>query len=146
MYLEVQQRLSLKAYHLISEKNVDRVYMSLMVSRTSFPFTEQINNIIRLLQNAGLTDKWIKDGKQNEVQKMWKMSSNLLKKNSKESEGGEFVVPTIVWCGWIASLVIFVCEIIWNEIESQIEKLKRITFFWLKSVASFMALNLTELS
>lgn len=118
--LDVQKRLKLKAYHLITETYLQRL-MSAYAPRRNFPFIKPIDDTMHRLLSAGLMAKWFKDDDELSVKEMIKTNLNLQFKISYESE---FAVPIVVWCGWIASIIIFSCEIIRKKVEPQIEKLK----------------------
>lgn len=60
VFLEVQKRLNLKAFHLITETFLIQSMISFRVP-SNFPFIESVNGIIHGLLSAGLMDKWIKD-------------------------------------------------------------------------------------
>lgn len=127
--LEAQKRFSLKAYHLITEI-LEKSLVAFEVN-PQFPFIESINNIIFRLQSAGLSDKWYKHGEQFVLKNMTEKNRNLLFNTSNESVSGDFAVPSVVWYGWIGSVIVFVCEIIWKKVQPklkvkpQVEKLKK---------------------
>lgn len=124
VYLEVQKRFNLKAFHSITETYLDKFLVSYEVLNDFPPYIEPINDIILRLQSAGLFDKWSEVDKQIFVKNVCTRNRHLQFKSSKGSDNGEFTVPTAVWCGWIVSVLVFVCEIIWNKIKPQIEESK----------------------
>lgn len=113
VYLEVQKRLSLKAYHLISEPLLQSL-VSFSVS-SNFSYTGSINDIIHRLNNAGLMSKWIKDTDDVVINDLMKSHYYRELKVSNKTDSEDFVVPTLLWSGWIASGILFVCEIIWKK-------------------------------
>ncbi len=119
--LEVQKRLGIKTYYVITEKYLAKFIMSFLINK-NFPFMEYINEITHRIQSAGLMDKWLKDKDETGIYNLWKL--NLNRPADNKLDNGEFAVPTIVWCGWIVSGIAFICEIMWNKVGSEIEKLK----------------------
>ncbi len=125
IYLEVQKQLTLKVYYLLDavlEKN-----LVIYTPTYDFPFMEAISDIILRLQCAGLMEEWRKDGDQLAIQRLFKMNVNRQSKSINESDSVELIVPTVVWCGWIASAILFAFEIIWNKFnrfQPHIAKLK----------------------
>ncbi len=107
--------------------NLDDVFAK---SLLSFDFFGLINEIIHYLQSAGLLDKWHNDENQAKITAMWKQSLNLhVVMDTSNGESVEPTVPTIIWCGWIASSILFICEIIWKKVDHnvkvQIERLRK---------------------
>lgn len=123
VYLEVQKRLGLKAYHLIVERYMLKSFVSYHLN-TFFPFTEPINDIIRSLNSAGLINKWIKDENELLIKDVFEKMVNHQLKSSNKPNRSEFIVPAVVWCGWIVSVIVFVCELVWTKIKPLMEKLK----------------------
>ncbi|XP_037030440.1 uncharacterized protein LOC119070280 [Bradysia coprophila] len=113
--LEVQKRLSLKAFHLLRDTFLAKYPISFEI-RLNFPFIEQINVIIHWLNDAGLINKWVEDS--DEVKEMCKINISPPIKISGESDLGEFAVLTVMWCGWIASVMVFIGEVIWNKFKN----------------------------
>lgn len=113
--LEVQKKMSVKAYHLLGEHFFYKQLISFGFT-PHFPFIECVNDIIHRLSRAGLTDKWGREGSERIAKTLWKLNLNR-EMNNEVSSIGEFAVPTIVWCGWIASTVVFICEIFWHKIK-----------------------------
>ncbi|XP_037049632.1 uncharacterized protein LOC119083923 [Bradysia coprophila] len=110
-YLEVQKRLGLEAFHTLRDTFFSKQLMAYMVEK-EFPYKECLSDIVHRLNGAGLIEKWNND-------ELLKYTKSLLNRNRKSqlvnaSNKIEFVVPTVVWCGWIASGVVFICELIWN--------------------------------
>lgn len=126
MVLEMQKRLNLEAFHLMTE-SLEKTLIGFQVGRY-FPFAESINDLILRSHCFGLMDKWLKDHFQSEIKRIWKMSLNRQDKSDNESHSGEFTVPTVVWVGWVGSAIVFVGEIIWNKVRPKlkphIEKIK----------------------
>lgn len=140
--LDVQDRLHLKAYHLISDTFFAKYLVSYEV-RSDFPFIEPISDIIHRLNGAGLIDKWIKEDNDRDVQSVWRINRDRHIESSNDSDVTEFTGMTVVWYGWIASAIIFASELIWNKIKSSrlLRKLgKNLSFF------SFMQRNGSQMS
>lgn len=116
--LQMQKRLNLKAYHL-TDTNL-RTNFWTFVADDYFPYIEAVNDIIHRLQSAGLLDKWLNDDNLESIKEKWGMYRNIQFKSSNDSD--EITVWTVLWCGWIASVILFVCEIIWYKIRKQIKK------------------------
>lgn len=114
--LEVQKRLSLKAYHLLIEEFSFKTLISFRLS-PDFPFTEYLNDVSLRLSRAGLTNNWLKEDNEYMFQDAWKL--NLNREIHEEPSVSEFTVPTIVWCGWITSVLVFICEIFWNKVKGK---------------------------
>lgn len=112
--LAVQKKLNLKVYHIIPG-----TYYELIVSyviNDNFPFAERINHIFHCLQNAGLVNKWHKDFYQ-----FW--FNKIVDKNRKYDSTESKTVITVftdhlIWV-WIATAVVFICEIIWSKYTSR---------------------------
>lgn len=121
LLLEVQKRLNRKVHYLIPELVVDKVLCSFYYYQQNQPFwTEPVNSLIHRLQSAGLIYKWFDDFILKDTTTM---SRQFEKETNNETNGGEFAIPTIIWCGWIASVMFFICEIIWMKIRTESEKL-----------------------
>lgn len=117
MFLETQRRLDSKAYYLLSETFFGRYLVSFQI-RPNFPFTESISDIVHRLNGAGLIDKWTEKRYEDKVKGLWERNFNLQFKSGNESSDSEFAVPTVVWCGWLASGIVFVFEVLWNKIKT----------------------------
>lgn len=112
--LEVQKRLGLEVYYLLRDTFFGKELISHQVSQR-FPFVEQMNDVVLRLNSAGLYQKWFQEDIQNMTEGLWNKSQNLQSKYSNESEVGAFSIPTVVWYGWIASIIAFGLEIVWNK-------------------------------
>lgn len=108
--LEVQKRLNLKVYHPLNVNVMGSSLISYLVVER-FPFIQHVNDITHRLNNAGLIDKWDREYKAEAVQEIWK--KQFSRQTKIQADTNEFTVPTIVWCGWITSVMVFICEIIW---------------------------------
>lgn len=117
--LDIQKRLGVKAYHLLS-KTIMTKYLLSYRARPDYPFVEAISTIIHRLHCSGLVGKWIGEdygGIANDVLRHRLKISNepgVIMESGMET----FTVPTAVWCGWIASIIIFVCELMWTKVSS----------------------------
>ncbi len=122
--LDVQSRLNIKAFHLITETQWSKMMFSYCPDRV-FPFIKAIDDLIHRLQSAGLMAKWIRDKYELSMKDTLKINLNRQHKTKNESESEQLFVPAIIWCGWIASAIYFCCEIIWKKMELLIEDLKK---------------------
>ncbi len=130
--LEVQKRLNIKAYHLMTNTNIDNFLFSFDLNEY-FPFIEPINDIIHRLQAAGLMDKWFKDGELNRIKyilRWWKDSPYLQSNVNNGSDNDGLSMYTVVWCGWISSTILFVCEIVWMKINLKVMLTQRFDTSW----------------
>lgn len=94
-----------------------------------FPFIESVNDILLRYQTAGFVQKWRKDGDTKQIKFLVKNSvGNIQFEGNNVSEIGDFVVPTVVWIGWIGAVVIFVSEIIWHKVQKRTELKRKLTF------------------
>lgn len=62
-------------------------------------------------------DMWIK--RQTEVAVRGLLTMNT-KHNTKVTQGlpvEQFEIPTAIWCGWIFSAIVFICEVIWTKVK-----------------------------
>lgn len=114
-YVEVQKRLDLKLYHVLLSETLGRHLITYQLN-ADFPFIDTINGIVHRLNGAGLIEKWATELEENLSKKM--LEKNLKRFKLKSDVVGGFFVPTAVWCGWIASLVVFSFELIWNKFKS----------------------------
>lgn len=123
--LDLQKRLGLKAYHMLNDIFLGKYLIGFIV-HPEFPFTEFINGIVHRLNDAGLIDKWLKEHSENFMEIYWQFSRHRQIINKAEVD--EFVVPTVVWGGWIASTIVFVCEIVWSQVKSIKSKILKRNF------------------
>lgn len=77
---------------------------------------EPINDFIHRLQSSGLINKWIDDRFQADIRIM---SEEYKREANNEANNAKFSIPTVIWCGWIASGILFICEIIWEKVNSK---------------------------
>lgn len=118
MYLKAQQRLDLKAYHLLAERSLGK-WMLVFQPLEEFPFVERIEDITQRLQSAGLIDKWLNDGNQEAVESIVRRNRALKRNSFNASDSSEFHIPDAILLasfGWLVSLIVFACEIIWNKL------------------------------
>lgn len=114
MLLDVQNGLDFKAYHLLSDIFFSK-YLQSFEMRQSFPYVEHVNDIIQRLLGAGLFDKWLDEYNERGERALLEMNRRRRIKIAKKSDTNEFPIPTVVWCGWIASALVFMCELIWDK-------------------------------
>ncbi len=121
---QLQERVKLKAYHLMPDIILEKVLYSFQLNQ-HFPL-QHTNDIIHNLQSAGLIDKWQNDAARYDITEIQRRY--FKRKISNELSSDEFTIPTVLWCGWIASVIVFLCEIIWSKVKLnvklQIRKLK----------------------
>lgn len=125
LHMKTQKRLGVKAYHLITQPYLVKAPVGFMVFG-NFPFIEPINDLVHRLLSAGLIQKWMIDQEHITLNNLFRQRVHLQVKPSVESRSisEEFGVPNFVWCGWMASVILFICEITWNRLKSQIERMK----------------------
>lgn len=118
--IEVQKRLELKAYYSSNELILVQYYVTFMI-RSNFPFMEPLNNIIHRMHSSGLIDKWM--GKENEdsIKNLYAATEHRLKRFD-ETQLYEFSIPSVIWFGWLCSVIIFVCEFISNKVKLIIQQ------------------------
>lgn len=114
-FLEVQKRLSLEWYHMISDTFLAR-YLFAFKTSPEYPFIDHINGILHALNSGGISSKWEKYAEERYVEKLYKEDYDLQFYHDNESDVRKFAVPTVVWIGWIASTIVFISEIIWNRV------------------------------
>lgn len=114
--LDVQKRLGLEAYHLLRDNFFAKNLISFEV-RPDYPFVEPINDIIHRLQSGALIDKWMKEQREENEQFLLYLNQLSTRIESPTDEFS-FMFLFVLWCGWMASGVVFLCEIIWNRIQS----------------------------
>lgn len=107
--LEVQKRLDIWGYHIPTATYLVKQLNSYSVN-DNFPFIERLNEIIHSLREAGLYDKWQEEHKEI-------MVTRLLRRNrsSHDAVVDRFPIPAVICYGWIASVIVFVSEIIWEK-------------------------------
>lgn len=117
--LLVQKRLNLEAYYWLSETYLDKTFESFHVS-PRFPFVETVNDIILRFVGAGLVHKLLEYDNTDKVNSLWRTIREIqliqLERTDQGRDNEEFAVPAIVWSGWIGSVILFICEIIWKKI------------------------------
>lgn len=113
--LEVQKRLSITSFHVIRGVFFSRQHVTYQVN-DRYPFTEHINSILHWLNAGGFLHLWRNAELSLYKERLWlDMATRASNTNNKSSD---FRVPTVIWCGWIGSVAVLVCEIIWNKIAS----------------------------
>lgn len=118
----MQERFGLKALNKLT--NLEHFFTSLYVVE-NFPFIDAVNDIIHYYASSGLLNKHHGTSKNDfylddeNVRRLESISKSV-------SDGGFNVptVPTVIWCGWISSVIVFIFELIWHKILPQVKKLK----------------------
>lgn len=113
-YVQSQDQLNMKLVHLIKDVTLEQ-FLQVYIFRPDYPFTEHVNKLIHRLQAAGLIEYWREvkfEGFMRIYLEDWKTCVVDIRED-------EFGIPAIVWWGWVASLLIFICEIIWKKIASK---------------------------
>lgn len=128
MLLDVQKRLDIRGYHIPTETYLVKSMHSYSVNN-NFPFIERLNDIIHSLREAGLYDKWVEEQNEMVVKKLLKTHRGSQMERNNDSDIDSFPVPTIVCYGWIASVIVFIGEIIWQKFK--LTKKKRMRKFYL---------------
>lgn len=113
MMFRVQKRLQIKGFR-ISQVHIYSVHSAYSLSK-DFPFIERLNEITHRIRSSGLFDIMIK--------KVYAFGENLLveanalneslKEETNESQDYEMV--TFIVCSWIASITVFVIELMWKR-------------------------------
>lgn len=122
--LEVQKRLDVEAFHVLAEPYLEKSLHTFSTQKL-FVFNDYLNDMVHHLQSGGLIDKWYDEFHRQSVAFMLKFYVHFQKRIVDDSDLS--TIPTIVWCGWIASLMAFICEIIWNKYGPRIQWLKLIS-------------------
>lgn len=113
MLLRVQKRLNIKGYHK-SQVQFSSELMSLVVA-DDFPFVERVNEIVHRVLSSGMYDVWDRYELSYDENKNLKRNLELL--IDREGSGVEsFEVPMFIVYGWVASIGVFVVEIIWKRL------------------------------
>ncbi|XP_037041522.1 uncharacterized protein LOC119078153 [Bradysia coprophila] len=120
IYLEAQKQLGLKAYHLVTGLTFDTFYSIYQIS-SRFPFIDRVNDVVHRLQSAGLIEKWYKAEDDESIDELRELN-RFFKTADKETDNNELI---LLWIGWIGSGIVFVCEIIWNKVQTRVENLKK---------------------
>lgn len=118
--LKLQKRLNLKGYYnpkiIISQS-----LMSYDVN-DKFPFFERLNEIISLLQSAGLFDLWQRRILANDEKVIVKLYLERLR-NPQDIDVERFPFPMFVVYGWITGVIVLVIEIISKKFNFSHEKI-----------------------
>lgn len=61
---------------------------------------------------------WDNEALDNYKDQLWNENYGLGSSSNNESEMDGFAVPTVIWSGWIVSVAVFICEIIWDKVTS----------------------------
>ncbi len=117
--LEAQRRLGIKAYYVVPNLYLHNFFASYDLNEY-FPFFDEINDLNHRLQAAGLWDKWYNDNEDEWIKERWKRNLKLQFKTNGESENKGLTQFIIVCGGWIASTIVFVCELIWSKLSRQL--------------------------
>lgn len=113
--LQVQKLLNVKGYYDPDLRVSSRPY-SYQVNET-FLYFERLNEIILRMQSSGLFDWWtLRDLKIYEG-KILRQNAHRLGQVAEEVDAGWPGYLTWITYGWIAALIVFVCEIVWKKIE-----------------------------
>lgn len=129
--LAVQKRLNLKSFYLITDQTLGQYLVTFPVN-PDFPFLEPLNMLHQRLVCHGITKKWEADEEHKEISILTKAKrlSFQIESNSDNSNSDDFHgMFTIIWYGWIAGGIVFICELICNKFKSQINKLHQT--FWM---------------
>lgn len=110
--LRVQKRLNIRGYHI---SQVQGILPKVVVYKVleSFPFKELFNDIIHRIRSAGLIEKWSKENELKLEEKIFEKNKMNIEKEDHSDDGG---LMFIVY-GWIASAILFICEIILKKFQ-----------------------------
>lgn len=78
-----------------------------------FVYMEYLNELVHYFQDGGLIDRWHELENQDSASR--NIKSHLNRANLRPEIDSKDVIPTLVWGGWIASVVVFIFEIIWQK-------------------------------
>lgn len=128
LLLELHQRLNLESFHMISKPYLLKYFYAYSSSK-KFVYNEYLNALLHYFQSAGLIERWYEMKQRDAMRHLLRVHANRKYTSVDDSELG---IPAVVWCGWIASLVVFICEIIWQKTKLQeIAEKRRGKSFWL---------------
>lgn len=111
--MEAQKRLNIKGYHVCQIQLMTK--LSTYTVMQGFPFVERVNEFIHRGLSSGLFKKWSSDFSTSIENKIMKYKRQFLE-NGEETGIKNFEMPIFLAYGWIASLIMFVIEIIWKKL------------------------------
>lgn len=111
--LRIQKRLDIKGYH-IPNARMYKYLLSYPINR-EFPFTERFNEIVQWILSAGLYDLWLREAISSFEKDVVNKNLELLK-DRQEPDIDRFPVPMFIAYGWVASIIVFVMEIVWKKL------------------------------
>ncbi len=110
--LKIQKVLGIKGYHNTNIRISYRPF-SYKVNE-KFLFFERLNEIIRLIQCAGLHELWVK--LEHDLFERRILNINLKRlRNEDEKNIVMIEFPMFIVYGWLAGSVTFILEIVWNK-------------------------------
>ncbi len=112
LMLEVQKRLDVEVFYMLAEPYLQKRLHTINTHKF-FVFNDYLNDMVHHLQSGGLFGKWYDEFDRDSVASTLKLYVNFQKRIVEDSDLEK--IPTIVWCGWIASVMAFICEIIWKN-------------------------------
>lgn len=107
LLIAMQKRLEIKGFH----NPQIRISNFLVAYRLSerFLFFGRLNEIIHRIKSAGLFDLWSR-ADDSKLAKFIKVARD-------ENDVDRFPIPMFIVYGWIASVIIFLVEIVWNQVD-----------------------------
>lgn len=120
MLLSVQTKLKIDGYHIIPTA-IFTFYGAFFV-HGEFPFILRLNEISLWMQSAGLFAQWVKTASIENEYKYLKFTRKLLQ-NRDDSDVESFPFPMVIVYGWIASMILFGIEIIWQKLKIWLNKI-----------------------
>ncbi len=130
--VEIQKRLGIRGYHIPTETYLVQSMLSYAVNG-NFPFIQRFNDIIHSIRDAGFDHKWQDDHNELVVRNLLRRNLYRKAKRSNDSENDGLPLPTVIFYGWMASVLVFLGEIVWEKYklsEIVVIAFYRITFYF----------------
>lgn len=124
LVIEVQKRLNIRGYHIPTEVYLNK-YLASYTVNDNFPFIERLNDIILGIREAGLFDKWLEDHNEMLVMKLWSIYRDDQNRMINDADVDVFPVPAVIFYGWIASVIVFIGEIVSEKIKTAEQRRKQ---------------------
>lgn len=112
--LRIQKQLNIKGYYIPNTRTYQYL-LSYPVNR-EFPFTARFNEIASWILNAGLYDLWLREAVSSFEKDVVKKNLELLKDRQEQADIDKFPIPIFIFYGWVASIIVFIIEIIWKKL------------------------------
>ena len=112
--LQTQNGLDFKMFHLLSDTEISKHIMACTIPK-NFVYIDYLNDVLLRWQSSGLYDRWFQIGCEKRVRYGVRWYLKYQAKVTVESESSEAITFFLVWCGWLASALVFISEIVWNK-------------------------------